>query len=67
MAQETLLRDLRMTTQLVLSGIGEDPKGVWIKEPSWLVLGLDLDTAKELGRRYQQKPYCGRTPMRCPG
>lgn len=38
----------------VVEGAGEDPDGRWPAEPSYLVLGMDLEAARELGRRYGQ-------------
>ena len=37
-----------------VEGAGEGPEGRWHAEPSYLVLGMDLDGARELGRRYGQ-------------
>ncbi len=38
----------------LVQGAGEDPTGVWTAEPSYLVLGMALDAAQEVGRRYGQ-------------
>lgn len=38
----------------VVQGAGEDPDGRWPAEPSYLVLGMDLEAARELGQRYGQ-------------
>lgn len=38
----------------VVEGAGEDSDGRWPAEPSYLVLGMDLEAARELGRRYGQ-------------
>jgi hypothetical protein len=35
-------------------GPGADPTGKWPPEPSRLVLGIDLETAATLGRRFRQ-------------
>jgi hypothetical protein len=35
-------------------GHGADPTGKWPPEPSRLVLGVDLETAATLGRRFRQ-------------
>jgi hypothetical protein len=37
-----------------LHGAGIDAKGEWPAEASVLVLGIDLDAAKALGRRFEQ-------------
>ena len=52
--QERLRQELRAMTKHVLSGIGEDPNGLWRGESSWLALGLNLADSQELGRRYEQ-------------
>ncbi len=38
----------------LVQGAGEDPTGVWTAESSYLVLGMALDAAQEVGRRYGQ-------------
>ena len=38
----------------VVEGAGVDPTGQWPAEPSYFVLGVDLQAAQALGRRYQQ-------------
>lgn len=38
----------------VVEGAGEDPEGRWPAERSYLVLGMALEAAKEIGRRYGQ-------------
>ncbi|MBA2660154.1 MAG: DUF3293 domain-containing protein [Nitrosospira sp.] len=38
----------------IIEGEGRDPSGAWSGEKSFLVLGLDLETSKELGRRFEQ-------------
>lgn len=38
----------------LVDGAGEDPDGIWPVEPSFLVLGLELESAQEVGRRYGQ-------------
>jgi hypothetical protein len=35
-------------------GAGEDPAGKWPPEPSFLVLGIPLEKAKALGKKYRQ-------------
>ncbi len=46
--------ELALMGRPVLEGAGVDPTGQWLPEPSYLVLGVDLEWAKALGRRYQQ-------------
>jgi hypothetical protein len=50
----------RLETQLsamgvtFLSGVGEDPSGVWPDEPSVLVLGMSRSEAERVGRTFDQ-------------
>ena len=53
-AHEALGTRLRSLTSQVFAGIGEDPSGEWPGEPSWLALGIDLATSRQLGRDYGQ-------------
>jgi hypothetical protein len=44
-ARQTLLADLRASSsQHIFAGVGEDPAGKWLSEPSWLALGLDHES-----------------------
>ena len=52
--QEALAQELTELRVKVIDGIGQHPSGEWPGEPSFLVLGLSLDAAKELGARYEQ-------------
>lgn len=38
----------------IIEGEGIDPSGAWGAEKSFLVLGLDLETAEALGREFGQ-------------
>jgi hypothetical protein len=38
-------------------GEGTDPSGKWPPEPSRLVLGIDLETAQSLGRKFMQNGF----------
>jgi Protein of unknown function (DUF3293) len=44
-----------------IEGMGEHPSGQWPGEPSFLILGLPLDPAKQLGARHEQNAvvWCG--------
>lgn len=53
-AHARLSAELATTWHRVVEGAGEDPDGRWPAEPSYLVLGIDLEAARELGRRYGQ-------------
>lgn len=52
--QRALLEQLRTGAHTLFSGYGRDPDGLWPPEPSFLVLGLELDAAQQLGRRHEQ-------------
>jgi hypothetical protein len=53
-AHARLGADLHALGRPVFDGAGADPSGNWPVEPSYLVLGVDLDAAKTLGMQYQQ-------------
>ena len=53
-AHERLGRELRGLYPIVIEGAGADPTGAWPQEKSYFSLGVDLETARVLGRRYQQ-------------
>ena len=53
--QQALVDDLLARhCHLLLPGVGRHPDGTWPEEPSVLALGIDLDEARELGRRHEQ-------------
>ena len=56
LADELLGEGLRF-----IEGMGEHPSGQWPSEPSFLILGLPLDAAKQLGARHAQNAivWCG--------
>jgi len=45
----------------LFNGIGRHPASGWPEEPSFLALGLPLETAKQLGQNYRQNAilWCG--------
>ncbi len=53
-AHKRLGAELAAAGYRVVEGAGEAPEGRWPAEPSYLVLGMDLEAARELGRRYGQ-------------
>ena len=53
-AHERLGTDLRMLSARVIEGAGIDSSGAWPEERSFFALGVDLDTARNLGNRYTQ-------------
>jgi sugar phosphate isomerase/epimerase len=56
-----LAADIRGRGLTMIEGVGQHPSGDWPGEPSFLVLGLDLEAAKALGRKYEQNAivWCG--------
>ncbi|MCG6150295.1 DUF3293 domain-containing protein [Leptospira levettii] len=51
---EDLLSEIKTTAKyIVLNGVGESPDVSWSEE-SFLVLGIDKDTAQYLARKYEQ-------------
>jgi hypothetical protein len=66
-AAENAARQQRLEHELAAAGIpfvrgeGRHPDNGWPPEPSLLVLGLTLDDAEALGRRWQQNAmlHCG--------
>ena len=53
-AHARLGEQLREVSDHVIEGDGADPTGQWPPEKSYLAFGIDVDTARELGRRVQQ-------------
>jgi hypothetical protein len=53
-AQDRLAESLAARRLATLPGISRDPEGRWPDEPSLLVLGVDLPTARKLGQGFQQ-------------
>jgi hypothetical protein len=51
--QERLIAEVSSCWEFLL-GEGADPSGKWPAEPSILVLGIKLEEALSIGRRYQQ-------------
>jgi hypothetical protein len=60
--QAALADELARMGLRFLEGIGEHPLGTWAAEPSFLVLGLNLSDAKQLGTKHGQNAivWCGR-------
>jgi hypothetical protein len=52
--QATLERELQHRCLNFISGIGQHPGNHWPGEPSFLILGLSLEAAKIMGRKYEQ-------------
>jgi hypothetical protein len=59
--QATLADALKSVNVKFISGTGQHPSGHWPGEPSFLVLGMALETAKIIGVQHQQNAvvWCG--------
>ena len=55
-AMEDLKFSLNEMKLPFLPALGSDPKGAW-KEESYLILGIALDQAENLGRQFQQNAF----------
>jgi len=45
---------LRTLTPYTIEGVGADPAGAWPEEKSYFALGINEDTARQLGMRFHQ-------------
>lgn len=52
--QQELISELKVRSLKFIEGVGQHPSNAWSGEPSLLVLGLSLEAAKILGRRFEQ-------------
>ncbi|MDH6149335.1 MULTISPECIES: DUF3293 domain-containing protein [Paraburkholderia] len=52
--QKALAGELTALGLRFLPGVGLHPSGKWPGEPSFLVLGISFESAKELAERYEQ-------------
>ena len=59
--QDELAKELSQRSLNYLDGVGQHPSGSWPDEPSFLVLGLELEAAKSLGQSLEQNAivWCG--------
>jgi Protein of unknown function (DUF3293) len=53
-AQSRLEEDLRALGSHIIAGVGANPSGTWPEETSVFALGIDKDTARQLGQRFHQ-------------
>ncbi|MFL9897919.1 DUF3293 domain-containing protein [Paraburkholderia fungorum] len=58
--QQALADELKVLGLRFVQGVGRHPSSTWA-EPSFLVLGISLEAAKQLGGRYEQNAviWCG--------
>lgn len=52
--QDALAQELTQLSLRFFDGIGQHPSNAWPGEPSFLVLGISLESARGLGERYEQ-------------
>lgn len=52
--QAMLAAWLRDSGLALIEGAGEAPDGSWPREPSYLVLGVSREAAREIGLRFEQ-------------
>lgn len=59
--QAALAEELTHKGLRFISGVGQHPSGQWPGEPSFLILGLSLEAARQLGVQYRQNAivWCG--------
>ena len=59
--QAKLAEELKLKYFNFIDGSGQHPSGDWPGEPSYLILGLALEAAKELGVQHEQNAivWCG--------
>ena len=59
--QSELSAELKRRSLSFIVGVGQHPSGDWPGEPSFLALGLTLETAKSLGIAFEQNAiiWCG--------
>ncbi len=59
--QVELSNELSLRNLAFIDGIGKHPSGEWVAEPSYFVLGLTLEAARILGKKYDQNAvvWCG--------
>lgn len=59
--QVELAKELGRRSLTFFNGTGKHPSGGWAAEPSCFVLGISLEAAKTLGKKYDQNAviWCG--------
>lgn len=59
--QGLLATELKSMNLQYHEGLGQHPSNQWAGEPSFLVLGIELDAAKRLGTQFKQNAilWCG--------
>ena len=56
-AEQKLIAEIESRELFYLNGESIDPTGLWVNEPSLLVFGITLESAKELVKRYHQDGF----------
>jgi Protein of unknown function (DUF3293) len=64
-ANKRLLQSLKKLGYHLIEGAGVDPEGLWPPEPSFLVIGIDQQTAELIGKEFHQDAiiWIGRDAM----
>ena len=57
LSHQALLSDLDSLGLNCLSGVGKDAENLWPSEPSILILGIFLENAESLAKRYKQNAF----------
>ena len=57
LSHKALLSDLDSLGLNCLSGVGKDAENLWPSEPSILILGISLENAESLAKRYEQNAF----------
>jgi hypothetical protein len=52
--QDQLEKELKLAGFFILAGIGQDPAKQWPGEPAFLIIGISLNDARALGKKYKQ-------------
>ena len=56
-AEQKVIAEIESRGLFYLEGESIDPTGLWVNEPSLLVFGITLESAKELVKRYHQDGF----------
>ena len=56
-AEQKLIAEIESRELFYLKGESIDPSGLWPNEPSLLIFGITLESAKELVKRYRQNGF----------
>jgi len=59
--QAELADEIKRHNLNYFEGLGKHPSAGWVEEPSYFVLGISLEAAKDMGNKYDQNAivWCG--------